>query len=125
MTEQEALELIKKYKLKPIESGSSFHVYGETYEINGYLVKLYWASGSEIPMVEIENIDELFETDYKFEQIGKGFLKSLPDEIYNRRLKLKEVAEKLKDKVLFPEAVERAKKYCQNIKMDGFKKFEK
>ena len=86
MTAKEALTLIKEGDIKPISSESSLHVHGEEYVIDGHLVKCFWGIESDIdnPLVEIYNIDTEFESDYKLTQDGMGYLKILPDHIFNK-----------------------------------------
>lgn len=87
MTKEEALIIIKERGLKPIDEGYSFHASQESYEIDDLLVILIWVIGSDIPEIEILNIKEQFEEDYKFYQKGMNFMKKLPDIIFKKELK--------------------------------------
>jgi len=87
MTNEEALIIIKERGLTPIDEGYSFHASQETYEIDDLLVILIWVIGHDVPEIEILNIKEQFEEDYKFYQNGMNFMKKLPDVIYKRELR--------------------------------------
>jgi hypothetical protein len=53
MTREYILEQIKT--LNPIDSGVSFHIYGETYIIDGKIVELMWAADQSVdePTIEV------------------------------------------------------------------------